>query len=257
MTTTTHKGIIGNATASAPNGSLFYLADMEKANLYAVITAEVRYDKNLSASEKLFYAEITALTQVNGKCYASNGYFAKLYGVGRSTISLWIANLAKQGYVDVEYEYNGKQVSKRHINIVNPSGIHLIGGGQNSEHVVRKSEGGGQKIERGWSENRKENNTLTESNNTLTESNRERKRFIAPTVDEVCAVMGNMNESEKFVDYYTSIGWMIGKSPMKDWKSAVRNWKRRQNLKEEKTEVRASSNFWKPNLDADGRRIYD
>jgi len=33
-------------------------------------------------------------------------------------------------------------------------------------------------------------------------------------------------ECEKFFDYYTANGWRVGKNPMKDWKSAVRNWKR-------------------------------
>jgi hypothetical protein len=58
------------------------------------------------------------------------------------------------------------------------------------------------------------------------EKNVQRKRFTAPSVDEVFDIMGDLTESEKFVDYYTSKGWMVGKAPMKDWKSAVRNWKR-------------------------------
>ena len=36
-------------------------------------------------------------------------------------------------------------------------------------------------------------------------------------------------ECEKFFDYYTANGWKVGKNPMKDWKSAVRNWKRNNN----------------------------
>jgi hypothetical protein len=85
----------------------------------------------------------------------------------------------------------------------------------------------------------------------------QRKRFTAPSVDEVFDIMGDRTESEKFVDYYTSKGWMVGKAPMKDWKSAVRNWKRNLKGKEETKPVTASSKFWKPTLDADGRRIYD
>ena len=30
------------------------------------------------------------------------------------------------------------------------------------------------------------------------------------------------------VDYYTSIGWMVGKHAMKDWKAAVRTWKHKR-----------------------------
>jgi hypothetical protein len=85
----------------------------------------------------------------------------------------------------------------------------------------------------------------------------QRNRFIPPSVDDVNAIMRDLTQSEKFVDYYTSKGWLVGKSPMKDWKSAVRNWKRNLTDKESSNTIRASSNFWKPNLDADGRRIYD
>jgi hypothetical protein len=31
-------------------------------------------------------------------------------------------------------------------------------------------------------------------------------------------------EAEKFVNYYTSNGWRVGKNPMKSWQHAVNNW---------------------------------
>ena len=54
-----------------------------------------------------------------------------------------------------------------------------------------------------------------------------RKRFTPPTVDEVreyCFERGNSVDPQRFVDYYTSNGWMVGKNKMKDWKAAVRTW---------------------------------
>lgn len=57
--------------------------------------------------------------------------------------------------------------------------------------------------------------------------------FIPPTVEEVQAYItekGYHISAEKFVDYYTANGWMVGKTKMKDWKAAVRNWER--NLKD-------------------------
>jgi hypothetical protein len=53
-----------------------------------------------------------------------------------------------------------------------------------------------------------------------------RKRFTAPSVDDVISEIGDENEAHKFHDYYTSKGWLVGRVPMKDWRSAVRNWKR-------------------------------
>ena len=52
-------------------------------------------------------------------------------------------------------------------------------------------------------------------------------RFTPPTVDEVrayCMGKGYTLDADRFVDYYTSNGWKVGKNPMKDWKAAVRTW---------------------------------
>ena len=55
------------------------------------------------------------------------------------------------------------------------------------------------------------------------------KRFTPPTVEEVrayCNEKGYAVDPERFVDFYESKGWMVGKSKMKDWKACVRNWER-------------------------------
>lgn len=54
-----------------------------------------------------------------------------------------------------------------------------------------------------------------------------RHRFTPPTVDEVrvyCAEKGYSVDPERFVDFYTSNGWRVGRNPMKDWKASVRTW---------------------------------
>lgn len=78
-----------------------------KPSYFSVIPAEVRYDNRLKANEKLLYAEITSLTSKNGICWASNGYFANLYNVDLATVSRWVSNLAKCGYIRVEIDRNG------------------------------------------------------------------------------------------------------------------------------------------------------
>ena len=57
------------------------------------------------------------------------------------------------------------------------------------------------------------------------------KRFAPPTVEDVnayCREKGYSVDAERFVDFYESKGWMVGKNRMKDWKAAVRNWNRSQ-----------------------------
>ena len=59
-------------------------------------------------------------------------------------------------------------------------------------------------------------------------------RFTPPTLDEVidyCNERLNGVDAERFIDYYTSNGWKVGKNPMKDWKAAVRTWERSETPK--------------------------
>lgn len=58
-----------------------------------------------------------------------------------------------------------------------------------------------------------------------------RKRFVPPSVEEVasyCHERNNGISAEAFVAHYASKGWMIGKSPMKNWKQAVITWEQKR-----------------------------
>ena len=87
----------------------------EKPSYYAIIPASVRYDKRLKPAERLLYAEISALTNKYGYCNASNGYFADLYEVGKTTVSHWIAKLINYGYLHVDTIMDGKQIIERRL----------------------------------------------------------------------------------------------------------------------------------------------
>lgn len=57
-----------------------------------------------------------------------------------------------------------------------------------------------------------------------------RSRFTPPTVEEVrayCRERKNGVDAERFVDFYASKGWKVGREPMKDWQACVRTWERR------------------------------
>lgn len=81
-----------------------------KPSYYAILTANVRYDDRLKDKAKLLYAEITALSESCGYCFASNAYFAKLYKVSNETVSRIISQLAEYNYIDVVIDKkNGNQ----------------------------------------------------------------------------------------------------------------------------------------------------
>lgn len=58
------------------------------------------------------------------------------------------------------------------------------------------------------------------------------QNFVKPTLEEVkayCAERKNKVNAERFIDFYTSKGWKVGREPMKDWKACVRTWERDSN----------------------------
>lgn len=71
----------------------------------------------------------------------------------------------------------------------------------------------------------------TSDQQTTTNKNikKERSIFIPPTADQVkeyCLERDNNVDPNRFVDFYTAKGWIVGKSKMKDWKAAVRTWEK-------------------------------
>ncbi|HHJ3969847.1 TPA: helix-turn-helix domain-containing protein [Enterococcus faecium] len=91
----------------------------EHRSYYAIIPANVRYDKRLKPNTKLLYGEITALCNERGFCWAGNEYFADLYGVNKETISRWVSDLIKFGYLNREiiYKEGTNQIINRYLRI--------------------------------------------------------------------------------------------------------------------------------------------
>ncbi len=74
-------------------------------------------------------------------------------------------------------------------------------------------------------------NSIEENSIVYIYNNSVPKKFQKPTVEEVkkyCEERKNGVNAEKFVDYYDSIGWLVGKKPMKDWKACVRTWEKKE-----------------------------
>lgn len=94
--------------------------EMERPNYYAILPANIRYDKRLSANAKLLYCEISALANVKGYCYASNNYFSELFSVDSRSVQRWLYNLKDYGYITMDFDDN-KDLRTRKIFIVKES----------------------------------------------------------------------------------------------------------------------------------------
>ena len=184
---------------------------MHKA-FYAVIPADVRYDKRLKPLARLLYGEITALSNEVGYCWATNKYFSSLYGVTERTIQMHIQDLKDCGYIEsnIIYDVKTKEVIERRLSVKNVLRNVIT---VDVDHPEAKT------------------TTIKE------------KVFIKPTLEEIqnyCLERKNNVNPEQFYDFYESKGWFVGKSKMKDWRSAVRTWERNSFPTKQKTKKESS-----------------
>lgn len=182
----------------------------DKKSYFAIIPADVRYDENLTPNAKLLYGEITALCNEKGYCWASNAYFAKLYKVSNTSVSLWIKQLKDNGYIEIEQHYKPgtKEILNRYLSI-------LKGGIQEILNTPPQ-------------ENLKENNTYI--NNTINKG--KGKRILPANLQEVKDYVEakNLNVNPAlFYNYFTEGNWIDSKgNPVKNWKQKILTWNNNQ-----------------------------
>lgn len=174
----------------------------EQPSYYANIPADVRYCEYLNANSKLLYGEITALCNKEGFCWASNKYFADLYKVTPTSISLWIKKLRDNGFIDYEIKDNFRRK------------IYLIG-------VLRKVKGGIKKSYRGVLRKVKHNNTY---NNTINNTENSKPVFSKElAVDKYVDKYKNLNIAEQF-DKFEVYNRDVRKKKLRSVELGFINW---------------------------------
>ena len=196
---------------------------MEQPNYYAVIPAKVRYDKRLKTLAKLLYGEISALCDKKGYCYASNKYFAELYGVSTVTISNLIKNLVECGYVSSEiiYKEGTKEILNRYLKI--------FGEGIKENFNTPIKENFNTPIKKIFKENNTSINNTSINNTSINKEKYKRESgFRKPTFEEV---QNYINEKElnvnaqNFYDYFETTNWVDSKgNKVKSWKGKLLTW---------------------------------
>ena len=76
--------------------------------------------------------------------------------------------------------------------------------------------------------------TVPSRSSVVTQSVKPSRNVIPPTlqmVSDYCESRRNGIDPQAFIDHYTSNGWMVGKTRMKDWQAAVRTWERNNPVK--------------------------
>lgn len=178
------------------------------------IPKEIWLDIRLNALDKVILTEIDSLDQGKSGCYASNKYIADFCQCSERKVSDAITKLIKLGYIKLT-SFDGRlRVLQSCL--------------AKSASLPRKNCVADTQNPRDYTiENNIDNNTDIKN----AENPQKRKRFTPPTVEEVsayCLERKNGIDAQRFVDYYSSNGWKVGKNAMKDWKAAVRTWERNE-----------------------------
>ena len=81
------------------------------------VPKELWFNKELTLQEKIIFIEIDSLEDEELGCFASNKHFVSMFGITSSRVSQIIQSLQKKEYITIEYKYNGKEITSRHIKI--------------------------------------------------------------------------------------------------------------------------------------------
>lgn len=173
------------------------------------IPIEIWQNRSLSWNEKILLMEIDSFTAKDHECYISNEYIAELLGVSVSWASKCLSHLLELGLVRV-VKFDGR---KRYV----------------ESTIQFKADLNESSMQDGTKVPYTNNNEYINNNNSPYKKGS--SRFQKPTIEEIrqyCLEEGYNVDAEQFFDFYESKGWLVGKSPMKDWKAALRTWEHRK-----------------------------
>ena len=194
---------------------------------FITIQQEMRDQLGLKGNELIVFAFINGFSQEGQSCYY--GGLANLQRVcgiaSRQTAIDVLKSLMAKGYiVKTEQIFNG-------VKMLSYSVSPIIGQGV-------------QKMDKGCPESGHNN---IEDININSLSLKGSSRFQKPTIEEIrqyCLEKGYNVDAEQFFNFYESKGWLVGKSPMKNWRAAVSTWnKREKEIPQRKRESRKESAF--------------
>ena len=174
---------------------------------YAIIPANVRYDKTLTPNAKLLYGEITALCNEKGFCWASNEYFSELYGVSKTSISKWISSLIERGYLQSEiiYKEGSKEILNRYLRIVKDPIEEKL-----NTYLTKVKDPIEEKLNTPIEEKLKDNNTYI--NNTM--NNTYEYTYMSEGVEKTEPVK---DYEEKFNIFYKAYPKKVAKTKVLSW----------------------------------------
>ena len=180
------------------------------SQFYTTIIHPVRKHFKLSCNEYCVLDTIMRMQNNESNwCYMSRETMAKDLDLSKQSILNIINKLVDLGLLT-------KNVSTKHLRVTSIFQQHI-------NNYKNFTDGKESLLEE--SKNFTENGKKTLPNNNTNNKN----TFIVPKPEQVsdyAKELGFTLDGNHFVDHYEARGWLIGKNKMKDWKAAVRTWKR-------------------------------
>lgn len=212
-----------------------------KNEQYIHISGWMVNELELKGNELLVYAIIYGFSQAENQVFnGSLKYLADWTNSTKQGVIRCLKSLTEKGFIKKEDEYiNGVKFCKYYATELNTllnkvaQGMQqsLIGGGKQSlPNIIDKDNA---------------------NDNSIINYRGAASRFQPPTVEEVrayCIERKNSVDANRFVDFYTANGWMVGKNKMKDWKAAVRTWERNSFSNSRNNNVQSNSVPDEPNI---------
>ena len=163
---------------------------------------------DLSWSEKILLLEIDSFTSQGKDCFISDEYIAEMLKISVRSAATMVSNLIHKGYIK-KTRFDGR---KRYLESTLAEQVCKICGAETQDLQTTY------------------NQLLNKSiSNDIDDSNKRKAKFVKPTIEEIrcfCEERNNGIDADEFFNFYESKGWVIGKSPMKDWKACIRTWER-------------------------------
>lgn len=166
-----------------------------------------------SKNEMLLYALIYSYSDGGSAFYGSTEYLAKRLGSSKSRIIKVLNEMVSKGLIfkKTSGRFNFYVTNYNYVCNTDEQKVSV-------QHPTRCQ------IDTESSVISTPNNINNNINDTISV-----KRFVKPNVEEIesyCKERNNSVDAQQFFDYYESKGWKVGKTPMKDWKAAVRTWEK-------------------------------
>jgi len=182
---------------------------------------------DLSPMQRILLAKIHALSQKDGVCWAGDEYLAESLVCTPQYIRKMRKDLCETEYIACEgYGHRRKMT-------VLLKATTVASNEWNKQPQLQELQ---QSLQVEATTVAKVATTVAESIDTSIEYNKEQvksMRFKSPSIEECMNTFeeagSSTDEGEKFFNFYESKGWLVGKTKMKDWKAAARNWIKRNN----------------------------